>query len=95
MFLKTLDGNLVNSRYIARIYIEPDNEGDDYTYTDVIAEMANDAASFDETLTSFDSGDPELDLEAAKNFVHSLAARLNQQNVFVVNHILPVANYGD
>lgn len=94
MFLKTLDGNLVNSNYIARIYIEPDNDGDDYTYTDVIAEMANNAASFDETLASFDYGDAQLDLEEAKNFVRSLESRLNQQNVFVVNHILPVANCG-
>ena len=75
MFLKTLDGNLINSRYITRIYIEPDGEGDDYHCTDVIAEMTG--ANFDETLASFDSGDSDFDADDAKNFLRSLENKLN------------------
>ena len=93
MFIKTADGNLINSRHVVRIYIQPDNEGDDYSSTDVIAEMSNDA-TFDETLAAFNTGDADFDLENAKNFVRSLESRLNQQTVFVGNHILPVANCG-
>ena len=93
MFIKTADGNLISSRHVVRIYIQPDNEDDDYSCTDVIAEMSNDA-SFDETLASFHNGDPEFDLDDAKNFLRSLENRLNQQNVFIGNHILPVANCG-
>ena len=75
MFLKTLDGNLINSRYISRIYIEPDDEGDDYSCTDVIAEMTG--ANFDKTLASFDSGDSDFDSDDAKNFLRSLENKLN------------------
>ena len=92
MFIKTQDGNLINSRYIVRIYIAPDKP-DDYHSTDVIAEMSNDA-DFDETLATFDTGDLDYDLEDAGNFVRSLENKLNCANVFVSNHILPVANCG-
>lgn len=92
LFIKTQDGNLINSRYIVRIYIAPDKP-DDYQGTDVIAEMSNDA-DFDETLATFDTGDLDYDLEDAGNFVRSLENKLNCANVFVSNHILPVANCG-
>lgn len=92
MFLKTLGGDLINSRYISRIYIEQDTEGDVYSATDVIAEISG--SKYDEILASFDSGDPDFDLEDAENFIRSLEKKLNQQTVFVSNQILPVANCG-
>ena len=91
LFLKTLDGSLINSRYITRICIKPNGKGDDYQCTDVIAEMD---ANSDATLASFDSGDIDFDGEDAKNFLRSLVKKLNQQNVFINNSIIPVADCG-
>lgn len=75
LFIKTADGNLINSRYIGRIYIAPDN-ADAYKATDVIAEMSNDA-SFDETLATFEFQNRKQDEGAAEDFIRSLVSKLN------------------
>lgn len=76
MFIKNIDGDLINSRYITRIYIDTGDETEDYSSTVVVAEM-DPTIDDDEILASFGKGSVAFDFKDARNFLRNLEKTLN------------------